>query len=452
MISRLLYIATLLLAPLTVFFTGNFIYAYWWIFVFCVLLAGILFIEKRTEGSIDCFSPAMIFLFATFVFFIFPPLFYAETDGFTLSLVLVILSIPSFYFGYFLFKRRGMLLNIPDHEWSTRAVFYVSLFLLPLSLGIFLYILRSYGGLFEYVGHIWAASRDLYSGKAYLLEAMLFPAVAAYFLFSDYLREKKRSILFLAIAVFAFYALEGLIISAERGSLIIPLFTFMLIYHYQRKRLNVRTLIFVCVAVLALLVFLGALRDFIHFEDIGGTEFTGYFLAMNFFWYAMVHAGGMIFDVYRNTVSSVPADIPYQYGFTYLVYAIKFVPRIFIPDKVQGASQIVMENLYPKVTDAFFTPSYLGELYMNFGFLGIPIGAFILGVLFGKLYAILKTNLSNRLMILIYALLIPSLIFEMRGDFGNMTTLLIMTGVRLFVFYWAVKLITSAIKNIRRTS
>jgi hypothetical protein len=77
--------------------------------------------------------------------------------------------------------------------------------------------------------------------------------------------------------------------------------------------------------------------------------------------------------------------VPYQYGHTLMPLALAFVPRLLYADKeavetgqlVNRAFNVTGNNVI------YVSPSYLGELYWNFGWVGAVGGLLLMGVLLG---------------------------------------------------------------------
>jgi oligosaccharide repeat unit polymerase len=418
---------------------------------FIAISAAILYCEIRRESGIDVFSPVSVFLFITFLFFLLPELFSFNNDTFqnVPGEIYVLISMIFFFAGYVcLSDKTGF--RTGSVAWVSRQSMYLfCAIFVPISMIIFLGIIMSYGGLVNYLSDIWNASRSTMSGKAYLVEIMSVPALASYFLFADYFTRKRRSELFLAAIVLVFGATLTLIISAERGSIVIPLFTIFVIRHYLGGRFKARDLLLPAAVVIFLILILGSIRDYVQFGNILKEDYSVYLGAKDMAAYFILHTGGMIHDVYSNIIENVPDRLNYQYGMTYLVFAIKFVPRMFIPDKIQGASQVLMEKLYPDVSNVYFAPSYLGELYMNFGFAGIIVGAFVFGLACGWLYAFLKNNIESKLAVILYATLLPSVISQMRGDFGNASTGMLTSLFKILVVYLLLRMFDSAARNVK---
>jgi O-antigen polysaccharide polymerase Wzy len=87
----------------------------------------------------------------------------------------------------------------------------------------------------------------------------------------------------------------------------------------------------------------------------------------------------------------VPSEIPHQYGATYLAIPLGFIPRILWPDKptYQFDNEIgrVSGYLQPNDYRTSIKYGYFGEAYLNFGWLGLTVGLFMIGMMFRIAYA-----------------------------------------------------------------
>jgi hypothetical protein len=77
-------------------------------------------------------------------------------------------------------------------------------------------------------------------------------------------------------------------------------------------------------------------------------------------------------------------DKPYQGGATLTPIVAAFIPKILWPDKPSIAvGQVFNKEFQLAEADTFISPSHVGELYWNFGWLGVILGSASIGVLLG---------------------------------------------------------------------
>jgi hypothetical protein len=88
-------------------------------------------------------------------------------------------------------------------------------------------------------------------------------------------------------------------------------------------------------------------------------------------------------------VNKIGVDADYQYGSTLAPVLMAFIPRILVPDKFSADSgrEFGRDFRASNYTDTYISPSHLGELYWNFGWLGVVLGMLAIGFLLGYIGA-----------------------------------------------------------------
>jgi len=103
-------------------------------------------------------------------------------------------------------------------------------------------------------------------------------------------------------------------------------------------------------------------------------------------------------------VSRAGVDVAYQRGHTLTPILTAFIPRLLWPNKPSVETGLLFNDEF-QIADAvvYISPSYLGELYWNFGWAGALIGLLVIGLVLGYTSALcdLSTATSvTRLLIL----------------------------------------------------
>ncbi|WP_312505119.1 O-antigen polysaccharide polymerase Wzy, partial [Bacillus luti] len=123
------------------------------------------------------------------------------------------------------------------------------------------------------------------------------------------------------------------------------------------------------------------------------------------------------------TLLANKAQYTFLYGETLLAALLSPIPRDIYPEKGHGAMTLFTKTFFPQ----FYYPnnvevnvSYVGEMYLNFGLLGIIVGMVILSSILGIMY---KKFIVNRSIIafFIYSITIVRVISLIRGDVFNFT-------------------------------
>ena len=125
---------------------------------------------------------------------------------------------------------------------------------------------------------------------------------------------------------------------------------------------------------------------------------------------------------YEFALESFPKTHDYLYGSGYVTAFVFFIPRSIWPSKPIATGNFV-SRLYYKTDNL---PNTLGlpppgELYVNFGLLGIVIGMFVGGKLVRILNTYLQNHSHNHVLWLAWLMIIPDFAAEWRGDFTSMT-------------------------------
>jgi hypothetical protein len=101
-------------------------------------------------------------------------------------------------------------------------------------------------------------------------------------------------------------------------------------------------------------------------------------------------------DVLSAVMDHVPDVVPFQDGHLTGDAILNMVePRIFFPEKPQTPDDSIVATQYTGLRfDLAYNTSisigYLGELYIDYGAVGAAIGAFMIGLLAGRMYAFLR--------------------------------------------------------------
>jgi hypothetical protein len=118
-------------------------------------------------------------------------------------------------------------------------------------------------------------------------------------------------------------------------------------------------------------------------------------------------------DSFAAMVSGGTAEFPLRYGKTYLDVVLFMVPRVMWPDKPRVFSVVFGDYITGDGND--LPPGFIGELYINFHFLGIAAGTYLMGVLLRTAHNwMLHGDPVRRTA---YAVLVPYLIVFMGRSF-----------------------------------
>lgn len=141
-----------------------------------------------------------------------------------------------------------------------------------------------------------------------------------------------------------------------------------------------------------------------------------------------------------HVLDAFPAKLDYQYGKSMVTWIAAPVPRAWWPEKpVVGVGGELGTVVFQKpVGTGGVPPAAVGELYLNFGLLGVLIGMPIAGFLLRSLYSTLSARFPDEAFVLIYALLSTRLALGMLSNsVSGSTSKLLQEMVPLLIALYA---------------
>ncbi|MBS1730635.1 MAG: oligosaccharide repeat unit polymerase [Bacteroidetes bacterium] len=145
-------------------------------------------------------------------------------------------------------------------------------------------------------------------------------------------------------------------------------------------------------------------------------------------------------DKTSQIINGIPDKLPYQFGESLVYWLTSPIPRTWWPDKPAiSYGLIIGEKIYGKRDfddpGGGIPPGYVAEMYLNFGYAGIVLGMFLMGLLFKLFYDAYKKNRATS----IYAMLIFVIVFVplalklIGGDFSGCMTKVIKGVVSVYI-------------------
>ena len=232
-------------------------------------------------------------------------------------------------------------------------------------------------------------------------------------------------------------------LTSSRFALISSLLSAMMVVHYLKKPISLKTLGIVGVLAILSIAILGELRQL-----RGGTQINISAASVVASIGDRENAG---FSLTARIIEQMPSDWNYQFGQTYMNWIFAPVPRSIWPDKpLISLGQEVKVFLFDRsvARGGGVPPSSAGEMYINFGLLALflsPVFTFIGGVISKSVYWQLVRNNSTSFSIFVYAVLfmnvLPNLFWT---QFSKSMVDLIKLLVILFVVRLIVRLFSSS--------
>ena len=209
----------------------------------------------------------------------------------------------------------------------------------------------------------------------------------------------------------------------------------MIGYHVMYRRINLWKMIAPAVLLVLILspLYRSLTRDIYFSKNIGRS--TAEVVSGNF-----QTVPAMIFGGFEISSLDATMDVVLKYkdsserhqGATFLMALSSLIPRGFWNDKpFGGASTVYTEEFYPAnygQARAELLTSFVGELFMNFGMLTIPVGFALVGAVYRSLYRWLRegANSMSCLALLVYTTFALRLFNLLRGDTYNFTSQVIL--------------------------
>jgi O-antigen polysaccharide polymerase Wzy len=131
---------------------------------------------------------------------------------------------------------------------------------------------------------------------------------------------------------------------------------------------------------------------------------------------------------------------PFEYGYTLTPMFEAFIPRLLWADKPSIPTGQIMNKKF-HVTEGdltYISPSHLGELYWNFGWLGVIVGMSLIGLLFGWLGA--RFNLAEAATItrlLVIMVTAREVILASEGELATHYVVWMRSLLGIAVLHWA---------------
>jgi len=408
------------------------------------------------RGNFDLFEPLPFFVILYFlVFFLksFFVVFYPEMFQYSdyvvpefdssiirSTLAYLIIGLLSFYAGYYL-KIGATLGNNsspPLKGWNSLNVKIVVIVFSTIAVCSTLIFMQMAGGIAYYLAHIYVRGEIAREGGGYLLWGSLLGIETVLILYIYFLSRRMRThMLFWAFTL----AISGMYLFL--GSRILFIYVFlgiMVIHNFQVRRINPTRLILLSSILASVVLFVGFSRNVlgegtqaIHeviVRKVSHSESVLYTL------FRLLNPDTINYDNFMIIISRVPHLLNYQYGLTYLHLLIYPIPRLLWLSKPSPiGTGIFTEVFFPGeyfagVTKGITLP---GELYLNFGILGISAGMFLFGIFLRGLDNYIKLNRSNPKAILFYVTALVPLIVALRSGIFLYAQYLGMFWVPLFL-------------------
>ncbi len=337
-----------------------------------------------------------------------------------------VLGFVSFAIGYKFCPRKSAVRRRIwlDRSWNPERAQVASLALLVLGIAGFM-ATRCLGGSFVYfllVDPDIKGPQEMTAWFYYLFWSCLLLQVGALVQLGAWFSTGRRALWTALYCILAL--LSGFLL--ERLFTVFCLMTLTLSWHYKKSRIKGFQVAFLSILVLVYLGVAGFYREWIspagnNLEQTGAlVELAGQQdeLVLRY-----VVANLQELSNVSDVISMTPAELPYQFGWTFTPVIFKPIPRALMPAKPLSASGLFTQQVTPGNYDSGFTTAIgaWGEWYLNFSWPGLILGFALTGALSSAAYRAMRaTTEFGRVML--YASFVVVLFTWLRSDFNSAVT------------------------------
>lgn len=229
--------------------------------------------------------------------------------------------------------------------------------------------------------------------------------------------------------VMAFY-------SQGRSALVFVFINLVFIkYYLDGQRFPWRIFIVFAPITIALFFVTSALRTG------SGVELGGRLTPMTVVAPIILNNGGMDASKTGHVIDYVDQTQDYWLGSTLIQFVFAAVPRQLWANKPVNMDTYIGEKIYGAETygSAAVPPGLFSEMYMNYWYAGILMGALLLGMLMKRINNLLVANKSNRNFIILYVMTLQPIGLSVLGSGVSSTVMsVLMSGVPLIAALYAV--------------
>ncbi|ORT71901.1 oligosaccharide repeat unit polymerase [Pseudomonas mosselii] len=402
--------------------------------------------QESRNASFDCFS-ASFFFFVIWCAGVLVPLypFLKSFDGFSLiwgfnfvdknsavikALLLYAAALVLVLAGSYLGQK--FQLNHPSRSryiLEPKRLLQLSLLFTLAGVLAFVTLLILLGGL---SGLLQGASDRIrafagLNGLFLLQNLLLSVSLAWYIRLTGELNKSK-----LERSLFWLYFIGSILICALQGqksTIFIAVLSLLVVRHYRVKPVSL-----IKGAVLGVVMFVSLMAYHVFKQEFLVTGTISFFNEDQSVFSSLINllviqfTGNLMqLQTMSVLIDAMPEGLPWQNGSTLLMIALILVPSALFPGKPLTAAGVFTGAFWPNMwllQGTTMPPGVFGEFYMNFGFVGVLLGALLLGFVWGRLYGAVVGNPQSDRALGIYALTIASMLHLFRGELSSVLLLL----------------------------
>lgn len=227
---------------------------------------------------------------------------------------------------------------------------------------------------------------------------------------------------------------------SSRSQLIYVILYALVVIHYSTGGLRMHAVILVASICVVIVGGMGIIR-YVQQHNLSQNGYSEYANIEDLYESSVGNRHFLAPAKTSHVIDGVPRELNYQLGRTFVLWLIAPIPRRIWPGKpVVRIGGVLGPALFGDPITSGTPPGFVGELYFNFGWPGIPLGMFVLGAFLRLLrnsFVHLVIDSKSARLIYIYFLLafaytLPS------EDFTGAMTRLILGVLPMGLILWVV--------------
>lgn len=205
--------------------------------------------------------------------------------------------------------------------------------------------------------------------------------------------------------------------------------------------LNKKRIAILSIAVLGIisLFFLRMFSEYHRVFDISFDDFVVNELSNAM--YILIGEGNLPnIGIVMKIIDSWEVDIGFLYGGSIFVGLMAFLPSSISVDVIQNntVSWIAKRTWYSDIHGGGLPPTIIGDLFANFGYIGVFFGMFVLGWFFARVYGFVLKK-KNFFIFVVYAYFLTRFVFILpKGEFSRISVMVIPVIIITLVLFVGV--------------
>ena len=243
-------------------------------------------------------------------------------------------------------------------------------------------------------------------------------------------RRPFRTVSVVSFSVYCIFSIGVIALQGSKATIFVFLVALALVFHYRVQRISFLQVVLLGALLFVLLIAFHifkqeylAVGEVVSLANSDGV-LPGILAILGIQWTGNL----MQLQSLATLIDGMPASLDYQYGRTLLMVLLILVPSALFPGKPLTAPGIFTDAFWPqKWLDEGTTmpPGYIGEMYMNFGWFGIVLGALFAGHLYGLSMRRLRLRPNCDLTLGSHAMFVAVMLHFFRGEVASVCLLLV---------------------------